>query len=408
MRFSIIIPTFNRADLLADAIRSALSQSYLNKEIVIVDDGSADPTESVVRAFGSAVRYVRQLNQGKAAALNVGISATQGDVLIVLDDDDIFPPQTLAKHAAALSANPSATFSYGRYLRFKGSAPPSVRQLEEGHLCPSDDPRRLVIKLMENCFIPNPCWAVRRAAQLSAGPYEPGLARSQDFDMVIRLAKTNEGAFIDDVVLFQRKHLGYRGPLLDQTVAVDTIEKWIKYDCIIFKRLGREWKLGDFHPFGSDTNKPFDYALALLQKGIILFRRKVYDVAGSVLTEYRSLLSGREPTSIELKIATGLLGSSNGIDDLIVPASLGRNVACVFGRPDWPMSMRIAFGWQLRWRFRRAIETCDLLAALRLLRFSQRVFGWDATATLGFRSPKSFGDWSEIAHSPDDQMHKVH
>jgi glycosyltransferase involved in cell wall biosynthesis len=394
MRFSIVIPTFNRAEMLGDAIRSALEQDHADREIIVVDDGSTDQTASIVRGFGATIRYLRQENQGKAAALNLGISAIQGDVVIVLDDDDIFPQWTLAKHAAALAANPCAAFSYGRYLRFQGQAPPANDLLEDGAPVPRGDPRRLIVKLMENCFIPNPCWAVRRPAQMSAGPYDVALARSQDYDMALRLARANEGTFIDDIVFYQRKHEGYRGPLHDQIFAVDTTDKWIKYDRIIFQRLDKEWNLGDFQPFGASLNYSFDRALAHLQKGVVLFRRRVYDAAQRAFSAYRSLLGERRPQPVELKIASGLLGSRYGIDDLLVPGALDSDVSRLLDA-NWPLSIRVAFGSKLRWRVRRAIEARDVPAAARLLRFSRRAFGLDATVALGVRPADSFGRWAE-------------
>jgi glycosyltransferase involved in cell wall biosynthesis len=59
-------------------------------------------------------------NKGKSAALNLGISASTGDAIIVLDDDDLFPPWTVAKHAEALERNAAADFSFGRFVRFRG------------------------------------------------------------------------------------------------------------------------------------------------------------------------------------------------------------------------------------------------------------------------------------------------
>src|SRR5947208_12711442 len=76
MRFSVIIPTFKRAQLLGDAIRAALAQTHTNREILIVDDGSPDDTRNVASTFGDAVRYFRRENKGKSAALNLGIAAT--------------------------------------------------------------------------------------------------------------------------------------------------------------------------------------------------------------------------------------------------------------------------------------------------------------------------------------------
>jgi hypothetical protein len=212
--------------------------------------------------------------------------------------------------------------------------------------------------------------------------------------MALRLARANEGAFIDDIVFYQRKHEGYRGPLHDQTLAVDTTDKWIKYDRIIFRRLDKEWDLGDFHPFGTSLNDPFDRALAHLQKGVVLFRRKVYDAAQRALTAYRSLLGERRPRPMELKIATGLLGSRYGIDDLVRPSTLDSDVSGLLDA-NWPLPIRVAFGSQLRWRVRRAIEARDVPTAVRLLRFSRRAFGLDATVALGVRPTHSFGHWAD-------------
>lgn len=149
MLFSIVIPTYNRAELLTQAIESVLSQTYSNREILVVDDGSTDDTQSVVRKFRPSVSYVRQENQGKSAALNLGIASARGDAVLVLDDDDILPPWAIAKHAEALTQSAVANFSYGRFLRFKGSKPPLPSDMLEEEFVPLRDPRRLVIKLME-------------------------------------------------------------------------------------------------------------------------------------------------------------------------------------------------------------------------------------------------------------------
>ena len=129
MRFSVIIPTFKRPQLLGDAIRAALAQTHANREILVVDDGSPDDTCNVASTFGEAVRYLRQENKGKSAAVNLGISASTGDAIIVLDDDDLFPPWTVAKHAEALERNAAADFSFGRFVRFCGDRPGIFRPL---------------------------------------------------------------------------------------------------------------------------------------------------------------------------------------------------------------------------------------------------------------------------------------
>jgi len=394
MRFSVIIPTFKRPQLLGDAIRAALAQTHANREILVVDDGSPDDTCNVASTFGEAVRYLRQENKGKSAAVNLGISASTGDAIIVLDDDDLFPPWTVAKHAEALERNAAADFSFGRFVRFSGDRPPSPTDLWDKEFIPTHDPRRLVVKLMENCFLPNPAWAVRREAQMRVGPYDESMYYSHDYDMVLRLARKNEGVFIDDAVLYQRKHLGCRGPSAEETFKVDTVGKWMKYDALLFKKLDREWSLSDFRPFQDERRSLHQQALALLQKGIILFQRKVYDGAIRALTEYRRDLRDRSPDPVDLTIATGLLGCRYGIADLVAKKSSGDDIVHAFRSTHWPLSVRVAFASQVRWRIRAALTVGDVGYALKLTKFSCRAFGPSATAAvLGSRCSFGASQW---------------
>jgi glycosyltransferase involved in cell wall biosynthesis len=100
--FSIVIPTYNRGALLTRALDSALAQTDPDLEIVVVDDGSTDDTESVVRAYGDPrVRYLRQANAGVCAARNVGARAATGDRFVFLDSDDELLPEALARFRKA-------------------------------------------------------------------------------------------------------------------------------------------------------------------------------------------------------------------------------------------------------------------------------------------------------------------
>ncbi|MGE0267442.1 MAG: glycosyltransferase [Candidatus Omnitrophota bacterium] len=105
-KFSIIIPTFNRSALLQKALGSVINQSYKNFEIIVVDDGSTDDTESVVEVFRKQIKfelkYLRQANQGVSAARNNGILAAKGEFICFLDSDDLYSPNTLELRAKAL------------------------------------------------------------------------------------------------------------------------------------------------------------------------------------------------------------------------------------------------------------------------------------------------------------------
>jgi glycosyltransferase involved in cell wall biosynthesis len=393
MRFSIIIPTYNRAALLKHAINSALGQSHEDREILVVDDGSKDETPSVAASFGEAIRYFPKENGGKAAAMNLGLAAAKGDVIVVLDDDDLFPPFTLARHAAALDRSPSADFSYGRFIRFRGmEALP--KELSDKEFVPTNDPRRLVVKLMENSFLPNPAWAVRRQAQMKAGRYDPAMNFSQDYDMILRLARSNDGVFVDQPVLYQRKHLSYRGPSSEQTFILDSVEKWVKFDALLFRRIDREWSLSDFRPFPGAAASGADEALALLQKGVIFFQRKVYDIAFRALADYRRQRAGHAASEFEMRIATGLLGCRYGIADLVAGGSSNKEIVGALRAENWPLRVRVAFATQLRWRIRAALTTGNMRYALKLAQFSHQAFGARATAAvLGSRYSFGAREW---------------
>src|SRR5215212_11526906 len=99
---SVVIPTYNRRRLVVEAVESALAQTYRPLEILVVDDGSTDGTEAELHRFGSAVRYLKQPNQGAAAARNRGIRAATGELVAFLDSDDLWAPAKIEKQVALM------------------------------------------------------------------------------------------------------------------------------------------------------------------------------------------------------------------------------------------------------------------------------------------------------------------
>lgn len=394
MRISVLMPSFNRAALLPHAVRSVLQQTRPAFEILVVDDGSTDGTPDTVAGLGApSLRYVRQENAGKAAAMNRGLGLVRGDAVLVLDDDDLLPRDALQRHAQALGAAPQAGFSYGGFVRFEGDAPSANPAPGEVELVPHADRRRLVVKLMENCFLPNPCWLVRRQAWEAAGPYRADLRRSQDYDMILRLARADEGVAVPGgPVLYQRKHLDARGPQAERARERDTVSGWVRHDRRLFEELDERWSLADFRPFPGVFG-PAEEALAWLQRAVVLFLRKVYPRAVAALGRYGELLAARpeaRPTPAELAIAGGLLGCRYGLDELR-SGEEGKIVAHGLRRPGFPLALRVALGTQLRWRVRNAVRDGDALLALQLMHFGIRAFGTAAVSRilLGGRAMKS-------------------
>jgi glycosyltransferase involved in cell wall biosynthesis len=106
--FSVIIPTYNRAGMVGDAVRSVLEQTFRDYEIIVVDDGSTDGTREALGPFADRIRYVHQENGGVAAARNRGIAESRGEYLAFLDSDDLFAPSMLEEALRTFERHPDA------------------------------------------------------------------------------------------------------------------------------------------------------------------------------------------------------------------------------------------------------------------------------------------------------------
>src|SRR3954453_18164174 len=109
---SVIIPTYNRASYIATAVESALNQTRIPDEILVVDDGSTDDTDRVLRQFGLPIRVIRQANRGRSAARNVGLRAATGDAVLFLDSDDFLMPENIETCARVLETKPEIGVVY--------------------------------------------------------------------------------------------------------------------------------------------------------------------------------------------------------------------------------------------------------------------------------------------------------
>lgn len=119
--FSIIIPTYNRAELIGDAIKSVIQQQYAYWELIIIDDGSTDHTKEVVQGFSDErIRYVYQENAERSAARNRGIKMAKNPWICFLDSDDYFLEQHLSLFATAIERHPDNAFFISGQLVEKG------------------------------------------------------------------------------------------------------------------------------------------------------------------------------------------------------------------------------------------------------------------------------------------------
>src|SRR5687768_15720087 len=107
-----IVPTYNRAQYIGEAIESLLAQTRRPDQIIVVDDGSTDGTLSVLDRYAGRIEIVSKANGGKATAINMAIPRATGGCIWVFDDDDVALPDALERHLHALEQDGQAGFTY--------------------------------------------------------------------------------------------------------------------------------------------------------------------------------------------------------------------------------------------------------------------------------------------------------
>src|SRR4029453_11665516 len=178
---SVIIPTFDRATWVGEAIASVLSQTYAHLELIIVDDGSHDATLEVVQAFGQALRYIRQAHAGVSAARNRGVAAARGAFIAFLDSDDLWLPRKIAAQVALLQQQPHAQACYTDEIWIRHGVRVNPRQGHQKHsgwLFEASLPR---------CIISPSSIMLRRTLWDQLGGFEESFPAWEDYDLWLRL-----------------------------------------------------------------------------------------------------------------------------------------------------------------------------------------------------------------------------
>lgn len=183
-RFSVVIPVFNRASSVLPILRSVQDQTFRDFECIVVDDGSSDGEElrKMVEGLGDPrFRYVHRKNGGGGAARNTGIDEARGDIIAFLDSDDRWLPEKLAIQLRQLEASPDA-IAYCQCLVDRGVGRHWVRP-SRGIRSGEDIGEYLFVA---NQFIQTSTIALA-ASTARQVRWDPGLARCQDLDLVLRL-----------------------------------------------------------------------------------------------------------------------------------------------------------------------------------------------------------------------------
>jgi glycosyltransferase involved in cell wall biosynthesis len=199
---SVVVPTRNRPNLLRLALFTALRQRGVSVEVIVVDDASTDDTTGAISDLVSrGVRLFRQLSpSGVSATRNHGISEARGEWIAFLDDDDLWAPDKLIEQLKAVTAT-------GRTWVYAGdvNVDASLRVLSAS---PPPSPEQVMEALPRYNPVPTGASNVMVRADVleEAGPFDPELRRTEDWDMWLRLARTGPPAYVRHPLVAYRFH----------------------------------------------------------------------------------------------------------------------------------------------------------------------------------------------------------
>jgi glycosyltransferase involved in cell wall biosynthesis len=222
---SVVMPVYNGAEFLADAIASVYAQTVLPEQVVVINDGSTDGTEALLRrlepSLPSSFGWVSQENRGVASAHNRGVSLASGELIAFLDQDDTWHPTKLARQLEHFASDPSLSLSFTGYRRIIGDTA-TVFKLD--HWDP--DPQAVVDRLMWSCIVGPPCTVLLRREILNGLPgFDESLSICDDWLMWLNVAGAGlKVGYLPDALADYRWHggnlSGKRGLYLEEACEV--------------------------------------------------------------------------------------------------------------------------------------------------------------------------------------------
>ena len=193
-KVSVIIPSYNRAQSICEAIDSVLSQTSKDFEIIVVDDGSEDSTKEMLSRYGDKVRYFYQENKGVSAARNYGIREARGEFIAFLDSDDKWLSDKLEKQIDLFLKQPEVClqYSYARYY----DKEKNIEYLRPQHISISFEDF-----LYRNTVLPTSSVILRKSCFDEVGLFDENLPSIEDYDLWIRIAHKFKIGFIPSVLV---------------------------------------------------------------------------------------------------------------------------------------------------------------------------------------------------------------
>ncbi len=360
---TVLIPTFNRSALLLESLDSILAQTRPAHEVIIINDGSTDDTLERLKAYEGRIRVLSKPNGGKSAALNFGLKHVTGDLVWVFDDDDLAVPTALETLVGLLEADPNADMAYGRHQRFSVDGSGEQRLLGTGYWtnCDSDE---FLTATLDDMFAHQQGMIVRKSLYDQVGSFDESLVRSQDYDMLIRLARVGTPASTEEFVFQQRVHDGIRGTQTEQVLAKKRNSSWSQFDKVIFRNHYPRIKLDEYLSDGRSISDPLNKRRALLRRASVMARKKLWELAVKDLRAAESLSQAplSKPETVALRSA---FASKYGCDEILNNSKLIDELCELALLSPTGSQIVVALARGLRWRVRSELFAAKSWKSIR-------------------------------------------
>lgn len=242
---SVVIPTYNSANYISEALDSAIAQDYPELEIIVVDDGSADNTREIVSAYGDRVRLIAQPNQGSAGARNKGIQHAQGKYIAFLDADDVWWNHKIRFQIEALIAS-GHKMTYSRFIWWHPDEQGQYTQPQTEFEQPANSNLSSAAivtgwpyaELLLDCIVWTSTVIVEKAELENVGMFDEQLRKGQDYDLWLRLSRRIDMLGLEQATALYRIH----------PTSITSNIKDINYEYLILSRAVAQW--GETGPDG--------------------------------------------------------------------------------------------------------------------------------------------------------------
>jgi GT2 family glycosyltransferase len=368
-----IIPTFSRAAMLRECIDSILAQTRPLDQIIVVNDGSTDDTQNIVKSYGERVTLISKPNGGKSSAINLALPLCKTDYVWICDDDDIAAPDGAEVLAVALDADADAGFAFGTFKIFRDEVgervySPPTYWLREGE-------PDFHIQFLEEMFTFQFAMLVRRSLYEKTGPFQEDLIRSQDHEMAIRLARNAKPVYVPQVIFFQRVHEGQRGSGSASFASEANARQWLAYGQKMIAPIRKDYRLEEFTPtFARSWDIVRARRAALIERACICAGRALWDEAIADFCDAAGS-SAVAPSPEKLRLAEAVIRQ---------PLSW----QMLGDRPDWIAGLRACYRMNdygrriifaacrpLVWQARHSFQNGDVRGGIRRLRLMMKILG---------------------------------